>query len=355
MTLNQRKALFVRLGELFSHLALAPEARVAVPAGLQVQLDAFDALIVRERAHNGWFTEANVRQALGAWAAQLTDSALTAWLAPYDLPAVQAAPKRVGIIMAGNIPLVGFHDFLSVVLVGHHALIKLSRDDNRLLPEVLATLVGWDAAFSAYFTLVLHKLEHAEALIATGSNNTARYFEYYFAHIPRIIRKNRTSVAVLDGSETEAELIALGRDIFDYFGLGCRNVTKLFLPADFDLDRVFAGLYPYRDIGNHNKYANNYDYHKALWLLNREQLLENGFILVKEDAALVSPVGSLFIERYTDAATLKNYLLTRADVIQCVVGHGFVPFGGSQFPQLTDYADGVDTVGFLVGLGGTGG
>lgn len=350
MKLNQRISAFVQLGELFTALALPADHRVAQPSRLTAKLEELDAVIQREYAFNGWFTETNVRQALGALGRELKRENLEQWIGHYQLPDRQDAQRRVALVLAGNIPMVGFHDVLCTVLSGHHALVKLSRDDNRLLPMFLGVILESHPELKEFVSFTPGQINNPDALIATGSNNTARHFEYYFKSIPRIIRKNRTSVAVLDGTETTEELEALGHDVFDYFGLGCRNVTKVLLPTDFDLDRLFGAFFKFKEIGNHNKYANNYDYHKALWLLNRENLLENGFLIVKEDPALVSPVGSLFIERYDDPDFPLKFTETHRDEIQCVVGHSFIPFGEAQHPKLSDFADGIDTLQFLLNL-----
>lgn len=352
MTLNQRKSVIVRLGQLLACLGQVGEERTACAGFDPARLAELDELIRREKQHNGWFTEDNVRKAMRRWGQSLAEGELDAWLKPYELKLdrEEAGPKQVALIMAGNIPLVGLHDLISTFLAGHHALVKLSRDDNRLLPALLA-FIGEDfPLLKERITLVPALLKGTEALIATGSNNSARHFDHYFASVPRLIRRNRSSLAILSGHESPDELKALGTDIFDYFGLGCRNVTKLLAPSDFDIDRFFNAIFDYKDIGTHNKYANNYDYHKALWLLNREQLLDNGFLLLKEDEALVSPVGSLFIQRYSEYAEVDHYLARHADEIQCVVGKGFIPFGKAQEPKLNDYADGVDTLAFLLDL-----
>lgn len=350
MTVNQRKSVIVRLGQLLTCLGQEAEQRGTAFGFDQEPLAELDELIRREKQHNGWFTEDNVRKAMKRWGQSLSEKEVETWLEPYAASLDRVVSKQVALIMAGNIPLVGLHDWICTFLAGHHALLKLSRDDNRLLPAVLACIGTEFPALKAHYTLVPTILKGAEALIATGSNNSARHFDHYFASIPRLIRKNRSSLAILKGSETQEELQALGEDIFDYFGLGCRNVTKLWVPIDFDLDLFFNAIFQFKEIGTHNKYANNYDYHKALWLLNREELLDNGFLLLKEDKALVSPVGSLFIERYTEYPEVEAYLVQHADEIQCVVGQQFVPFGKAQEPRLSDYADGVDTLAFLANL-----
>lgn len=348
MTLNQRTEAFVRLGRYFTAFGQAPIERQAIENLDLAVINDFDALIARERAHNGWFTEENVRRAFAALGSAMTEVGFSSWLSAYRIAQLQ--PKKVGLILAGNIPLVGFHDVLSTLISGHTAVIKMSRDDNRLLPAVLDLLFQLDEGFKSQVIVAPMKLPEVDAIIATGSGNTARHFDYYFRDLPRLIRRNRTSIAVLDGTETNDELTALGHDIFDYFGLGCRNVTKLYIPADFDLNRFFGAVYPFHPMAQHNKYANNYDYHKALWLLNQEELLENGFLLVKEDKALVSPVGSLFYERYSNLDEVDRLIAERTDELQCVVSHRHIPFGAAQHPQLNDYADGVDTMDFLLAL-----
>lgn len=348
MTLNQRIDGFVRLGRYFRAFGKHPGQRQIDNELDSSVIHAFDEIIVQERAHNGWFTETNVRMAFAALGEAMTEAGFSEWLNPYSIE--NPSPKRVGLILAGNIPLVGFHDVLTTLIAGHQAVVKPSRDDNRLMPAVVDLLFSINDTFKSQVVFAPMKLPEVDAIIATGSSNTARHFDYYFRHLPRLIRRNRTSIAVLDGTETDEELAALGHDVFDYFGLGCRNVTKLYIPADFDLNRFFGAIYPFHPIAQHNKYANNYDYHKALWLLNNEELIENGFLLVKEDTALVSPVGSLFYERYNDLYEVERLIAERADQLQCVVSHRHVPFGGAQYPRLNDYADGVDTLDFLLGL-----
>lgn len=312
---------------------------------------AFTGAIRQAGVRNGWFTEENVRHALGSIAHMLREDVLREWLAGYpELERTPQQPRNVGLVLAGNLPLVGFHDVLCVLVSGNRATVKYSAQDNVLLPDVLELLERLLPEVRQWVRTAEGKLGAVDAVIATGSNNTARYFAHYFKEVPHIIRRNRVGLAVLDGSETDAELAALGEDVFRYFGLGCRNVSKLYIPQDFDLDRLFGALYPWKGIVDHNKYANNYDYNKAVWLLERVDLIENGFLLLKEDTALASPVASLFYERYADPAEVAKVLRERKDEIQCVVGHGHLPFGTSQTPGPGDYADGVDTLRFLIGI-----
>lgn len=311
------------------------------------QLIKIHELIEREQHYNGWFVPKNIYQAIGALASLLDNKKLEDWVSSYNYA---LSPQKVGIIMAGNIPLVGFHDFLAVLISGHKAVIKLSSDDSRLLPVLISELINYNSALKDRIQVV-EQLKEVDAVIATGSNNSALYFEKYFGKYPHIIRKNRTSIAVVDGTETTEELNLLGTDIFSYFGLGCRNISKVFIPKDFDLDRLFNGVYSFADIVNHKKYANNYDYYKAIYLMNQEKILENGFLLTKETSELHSPLAVLYYQRYNDLKEVTDFIAEHQEQLQVVVGKGFVPFGCAQNPALTDYADGVDTLSFLEKLG----
>ncbi|NVK29316.1 MAG: acyl-CoA reductase [Flavobacteriia bacterium] len=299
--------------------------------------------------HNGWFEKSQVLHALSEWSNALSHSSLSEWTSRYPEGTFQTdTPKRVGIVMAGNIPLVGLHDLLTVSLTGHTAVVKMSGDDNQLLPALLSEspeiLEGIEWA---------ERLNGVDAVIATGSDNTARYFEHYFGKYPNVIRKNRKSAAVLKGDESEETLAALGEDVFRYFGMGCRSVSKIYLPEDFDLDRIFSAWLPHQDVIQNNKYGNNYDYHRAILLLDRKSFLENGFVIMREHSQLSTPVGTVHYERYSDIESVHQELLGNAEAIQCVVGPTewtdlpVVGFGESQSPRLWDYADGVDTVAFL--------
>lgn len=311
--------------------------------------EKMNAAIIQAKVQNGWFTEDHIRLSLSSWGNSLTEENLSKWISSYEFKEDQ--PKSVGLIMAGNIPLVGFHDLISVILSGNKALVKLSSEDKVLIPFLLEVLVAIDATFGNYFQLIT-RLESADAVIATGSNNSARYFEHYFGKYPNIIRKNRTSIAVIEGSESEEELAGLANDVMLYFGLGCRNVSKVYIPKDYDLDNIFKALFPFKEYGNHNKFANNYDYNKAIYLLNSEPLLENGFLLLREAKEFNSPVGVLLYERYDDITAVQKMIHANEEALQCVVAKSSilkntVPFGKAQQPDLWDYADGVDTLEFL--------
>lgn len=311
--------------------------------------DKLEAMINLVHHYNGWFTEENVRNAITAWGESLTEEKLNQWLGKYNLPETNNSVK-VGIVMAGNIPMVGFHDLLSILVTGNIAVVKFSSDDDRLIPLTLGRLFEIEPAFIEQVLVADGKLTDFDAIIATGSNNTSRYFEHYFGKYPNIIRKNRNSVAVLSGDETTEELVQLGKDIFRYFGLGCRNVSKVYVPNMYSFDGFFKALDVYTDIVNHKKYGNNYDYNKAIYLVNQDPYLDAGFLLMKEDKALASPVSTIHYEYYGNPDDLKSELDGKKEEIQCIVGEGYLPFGSAQEPELWDYADGVDTIEFLLQL-----
>ncbi|WP_435625577.1 acyl-CoA reductase [Flagellimonas sp.] len=318
------------------------------------QLQDFQNILVKAEAKNSWFISENLEFALQQWANLLTEKKLTQWLSHYKIESGKI-PKTVAIIMAGNIPLVGFHDFIAVLLSGNRVLAKLSSNDKLLLPFLAQILITYSPNLKGFIAFTEEKLEHFDAVIATGSNNTSRYFEYYFGKYPNIIRKNRNSVAVLTGTEGQEELQALGEDIFRYYGLGCRNVSKLYVPEGYDFDNFYKAIFNFQEIIHQNKYANNYDYNKAVYLMSEIKVLDNGFLVLKEDEGFSSPIACLFYEFYADTSTLKNTLANQSEHIQCIVSQeGFeneIPFGQTQTPALNDYADGVDTMEFLLSLG----
>ena len=318
-------------------------------------LDAFESLdrsIALAGQRNGWFTRDNILFALEQWSQVLTKQQLSKWVANYSF--TTSHPKSVAIIMAGNIPLVGFHDFLSVLLSGNKAICKLSSNDTVLLPFLANLLSNYEPSLVKHIEFVKGKLENYDVVIATGSNNTSRYFEYYFGNKPNIIRKNRTSVAVLTGDETADQLKLLGIDVFKYYGLGCRNVSKLFVPRDYNFDAFFNAMYSHQDIIEHHKYANNYDYNKAVYLMSDFKILDNGFMILKEDSSMHSPISVLYYEHYDSIEELEKLLKEQQEYIQCVVSQigigNEVAFGQTQRPKLDDYADGVDTLQFLITL-----
>jgi hypothetical protein len=311
-----------------------------------------DELIDRCFQHNGWFNRPNVLRALEGIAFMLREKELREFAAQAK-PLIN--PKTVALIMAGNIPAVGFHDLLCVLLSGHNALVKLSSDDALLIPYFVERLTRFEPSIAQQVRFAEGKLERFDAVIATGSNNSARYFGHYFGKYPHIIRKNRTSVAVLSGKETSEELGALGHDIFDYFGLGCRNVSKVFVPAGYKPDILFEGLFPFSYVIENKKYANNYEYNRALYLLNREPFLDNNFLMMKQSRDLHSPVGVLFYEEYANAGAVKQRLQETEADIQCVVTNMALsvtkePLGAAQKPSVFTFADNVNTIAFLNNL-----
>jgi hypothetical protein len=303
---------------------------------------------------NGWFTEANIANACSGLNAMLQESNMIEWLSAY-LPLENKVTKKVAIIMAGNIPLVGFHDLLCVLISGHSALLKLSSDDAILPKIIIQRIKEIEPRLNDKIEISESKLEHFDAVIATGSNNTARYFEVYFGKYPHIIRKSRTSVAVLSGNESKEDLEELGKDILDYFGLGCRNVSKLFVPMSYSFDALFEAVYEKREVINVNKYASNYDYNRAVYLMNSVAFLDNNFMMIKEGESLHTPVSVIHFEYYSELENVLQQIKEHANDIQCVVSkmseiENAIPFGNSQVPMLWDYADKVDTMKFLLGL-----
>lgn len=310
--------------------------------------DADEWLDTKDRAvrSNPWFTADNIELSVKNIANDfLKEDKLRSWLEKYTLP---ENTKTVGIVMAGNIPLVGFHDFLCGFITGHNLMLKLSSKDDVLLRHLINKLIEWQPAVADNIT-VADMLKGCDAYIATGSNNTARYFEQYFAKYPNIIRKNRTSVAVLDGTETTEDLDALMEDVFTYFGLGCRNVTQIYLPIGYDIIKIMEAANKHAEVINHNKYKNNYDYYLAIYLLNKVHYYSNDSLLVVENNIPFSAVGVLHYKYYDDKKAILNELKNSTD-IQCVIGHGALAFGSAQSPTLSDYADGIDTLDFLCRL-----
>lgn len=309
----------------------------------------FHSKLKQAEIQNQWFTPDNLNYCLKQWSEVLTEEKITNWLEKYN---ATKNPKTVGIIMAGNIPLVGLHDLISVLLSGHNALVKTSSKDDVLMSMVIDFLKDTNHELSNSIQKT-EKLNMQDAVIATGSNNTARYFEYYFSKIPHIIRKNRTGIAILNGDESNVDLKNLADDIFSYFGLGCRNITKLYLPENYNLNQLFEAFFDWKDIIHHTKYANNYEYNRAIYLLNKDEFLDNNFVILKRSEHLHSPIGVVYYSYYNDLKLLKEELVQKQDKIQCVVSNrslnfeNSIGFGQSQKPGLSDYADGIDVMSFL--------
>lgn len=352
MNLEQRINAFVKLGEFLSQFSNEIIEKKDNIEHNDEFFDGFKHQIKLAQEYNGWFTRENIAFAINDWANALSLDNLNKWLDPYKIEATH--PKSVAIIMAGNIPLVGFHDFLSVLISGHHVIVKQSSNDRQLLPFLAKYLEYVEPDFKNAIHFTEQKLQNFDAVIATGSDNTARYFEYYFKNKPSIIRNNRNSVAVLNGKETAEDLKNLSEDIFRYYGLGCRSVSKLFVPKGYKFDAFFESIYHWSPIIDKAKYANNYDYNKAVYLMSEFDMLENGFFMIKEDPSYASPIATLFYEYYEDINLLKDKLNQKKQQIQCIVSNGFIdseiPFGVTQKPQLWDYADHIDTIKFLISI-----
>lgn len=332
MTLTQRKELLARLGNYM----LENDA-----AWQSAQRKAY--------TDNNWFTqefvELSVKNIVHNF---LQPHQLDELASKYQLADRPEHPKKVGIVMAGNIPLVGFHDFLCVFLSGHIALIKPSSKDEALIKHLVNVLTKWEPEV-AHFVAIMPLLKGCEAYIATGSNNSGRYFEHYFGKYPNIIRKNRTSVAILTGKENAAELEQLADDIHQYFGLGCRNVTKLYVPEGYDFVPLLDALRKYAHLADHNKFKNNYDYQLAGHILNNKYYMTNGTVLLIEDPSPFAPISQVHYQFYKNVEDILPELKSN-DAIQCIAGEGFTPFGNAQQPGICDFADGVDTMAFLKNL-----
>jgi len=353
-----RSALFIKnfalLGSFLRQFPERSRKDIGELASLnRVSYQSFSDLLEREPDLNPWFTREWIDRALTGIAFMLEEKKLLKWLETYEaLPVEPGTEKTIGLVLAGNIPLVGFFDMLCVLAAGHKILAKTSSKDDRLTRGVADIISNMDDKTGLRISFTENHLSGIDAVIATGSNNSSRYFEYYFSKYPHIIRKNRNGVAVLSGKETEKDLMALGEDIFTYFGMGCRNVCKLYIPENYDLKVLMGVLDNYIDLAQHNKYSNNVDYYRSIYLMNRIEFLDNGVVLLKEDSAIASPVGVVFYERYSEIGQVQQELAVRNEEIQCVVSISpeikdrVVP-GATQQPKPWDYADGVDTLSFL--------
>jgi len=339
MIIEDRIQAFVKLGDI-------------IRKGLQEQQSDFEDIIVKAKVYNPWFAPRFTRLALQSIADLLTEENLNAWVSAYPKTYFKESTLRMGVIMAGNIPLVGFHDFLSVLISGKTFKGKLSSQDEHLLPFITDKLIEIEPAFKDKIIFIPHLLKDFDAVIATGSNNSARYFDYYFGKYPHIIRRNRNSVAVLTGDETKEQLEKLADDIFIYFGLGCRSISKIFVPKAYDVTKILDAFEHYVFLHEHTKYFNNYEYNKSIYLINGIPHLDNGFCLLTENTAYSSPVSVLYYEEYEDINSLERRLLTENKQIQCIVGGEKLnilheKIGNSQYPNLDEYADNVDVIKFL--------
>lgn len=355
MNVNQKINAFVSLGQLlgqFSYEKPKPSEGIIMN---DTFFEAFIEQLQIAKNHNAWFTPENLQFACKSWSEALTEDKLKQWVSKYDITITSA--KTVALVMAGNIPLVGFHDFISVLISGNKVLAKLSSNDQFLMPFIAKYLIAVEPKFKGLIEFTSKKIENFDAVIATGSNNTARYFEYYFGKYPNIIRKNRNSVAILTGKESQEQLENLANDLFRYFGLGCRNVSKIYVPKNYNFNSFFEAMFSWKHVINNSKYMNNYDYNKAVYLMSPEiyknnTLLDNEFLLLKEDAGFSSPISVLFYERYDSLDAVKKTMQQNKENLQCIVSQAGISneidFGKTQEPELWDYADGVDTLGFLL-------
>lgn len=341
MTLKQRTQAFVQVG-LFINRHYNGQYQAN-----ETQLhQGLDKIIETAHVYNNWFIPKFVNDAIINVGSFLNEDELN----QFTTPILEKQAKTVALICAGNIPLVCFHDVLCVLLSGNKAMIKLSSDDNVLLPFFLKLLTHYEPQFEEQIFFADGKLGKFDAIIATGSDNTASHLHYYFGKYPNIIRKSRTSVAILTGNESKEDLKNLGSDVFQYFGLGCRNVSKLFVPSGYSLDGFFESIIDFGFVVNNKKYGNNYEYHRAIYLLESIPFLDNNFLMIRENSDLYSPVGVLFYEYYKSENDVKNFLDTHKNNIQCVIGKDHIPFGYSQRPVISDFADNVNTLDFLVNL-----
>ena len=301
---------------------------------------------------NAWFTPSNVRFALKTWGDLLQEPSLKQWLSQYPIPEEQPVPKKVGLVMPGNIPLEGYHDILCALMSGHQLHVKLNASD--ILPQAISQkLLEIEPRFSDYL-IFSELLKGMDAYIATANESSAQSLENYFRHKPHLVRRKRSSCAVLSGKETEDELKGLGRDMLQYWGLGRRSVRKLFVPKGYNFKTFFEAIEPWADVQNHHRWNNNYDYYKSIFLVNAVPHLDNGFLLLKEDADLESPVTVMHYQQYGDVSELEQLIEQHTGQLQCIVGQGDLPattsFGQAQRPRLWDYNNGIDTLSFLLNL-----
>lgn len=333
MNLSQRKELLVQLGNY-----------------MQSEDEQWQQAKHKAYLENHWFVPEFTELSVNNIAKNFLQShQLERLITQYQIADVNPSPKKVGIVMAGNIPLVGFHDLLCVFLSGYIAMIKPSSKDEVLFRYLIKKMVEWNEKVEQLI-IVSEMIKNCDAYIATGSNNSSRYFEYYFGKYPSIIRKNRTSVAILTGKETSEDLEKLADDVYQYFGLGCRNVTQIFVPENYDFIPLLNAFKKYNHLADHHKYKNNYDYNLAIHLLNKQYYMTNGSILLVQNESPFSPIGQLHYEYYTDEKEVRKKMQNDPNV-QCIVSKNDIDFGDAQCPDVCDYADGVDTMAFLKTLG----
>lgn len=348
MDLKERTNAFITLGNFLRDFSEKKNSEL-------LHFSKLNDIVANDHLYNPWFTKENMLFAIKSIGNSLSEGNISKWISAYPELNLNTKQKRIGVVTAGNLPLVGFHDFLSVLITGNIFIGKLSSKDNRLLKFIGEYLTELNPEFNNLIYFEENQLKDFDAIIATGSDNSSRYFEYYFGKYPHIIRRNRNSVAVLNGNETDDQLKSLAADIFQYFGLGCRNVSKLFVPSNYNFECFFVNISHFGHIYQHNKYANNYDYNRSVFLMNQTKHLDNGFVLLKEDLQMASPIGVVHYEFYDRISTVNKRFELDKEKIQCIVSSSeeitnAIPFGKAQQPELWDYADNVDTVKFLINL-----
>jgi hypothetical protein len=339
MDLNRRISAFAELGTVLRDVASGKDTNPG---------NRLSAIIETQHVRNAWFTPENVRNAIGAIGESLRIEKLNEWTARYPQLNNKGVALSAAVIMAGNIPLVGFHDYLSVLISGNKLLAKTSSKDSELIREITQILVSVEKEFADKIAFAEGELKNFDVVIATGSDNSSRYFEYYFGKYPHIIRKNRNSIAIITGDESKEELSLLGRDVFSYFGLGCRSVSKIYIPQGYHVEEMTPAWNGYSGIINHSKYANNYEYNMAVFMVNREKFSDTGFLLLRENPSLSSPVAVLHYQFYNNQENLYSDIELQKDKIQCIVSEKGIPFGMAQSPELWDYSDNIDTLDFLL-------
>lgn len=353
MSLKQDIAAFSVLGDFLNQFSPDGEKNDNLTSLNEEYYNQFLGIINRHIHHNGWFSKSAIMESIGKIAPNLTEESLSSWMKNYKI-SESSEGKKVLVIMPSNLPLVEFHDFISVLLAGHQFVGKCSQQNKHILPAIAKILMAIEPSFVNRISFIEAPSKDFDAVIATGSNNSARYFEYYFSKMPNIIRKSRTSIAVLTGDESPEDLKGLADDMTTYFGRGCRSVTKLYLPEGYNLDLIFEAVFHKSQIVDNNKYANNYDYHRALYLMGQQAFLDNGFLILKEEKSIHTPVSVIHYEYYTDLEETKATLNDMKEDIQCIVSNDSditkLKLGQAQMPTWMDYADNVDTVDFLNNL-----
>lgn len=356
MVLSQRIGSFVHLGEVIRDFIGKQTSELIVPGCLSEQEGILNRGVENSEAGNPWFTKANIFHALRSILILLEKEELEKWIHPY-MQGIRIAetPATVAVVLAGNIPAVGFHDFLCVLISGNRFLGKLSSDDKFLLPAFAEILKDYDSAWEPLIVFTTGQVRSFDSVIATGSDNSSGYFQYYFSRYPHLIRKNRNSVAILTGEETPGEISGLAADIVSYFGLGCRNISKIFVPEGYDFSLLCTSLSSHDELTASHKYMNNHNYYRTILRMNGIPFIDAGTTLLKEDGSVSSPVSVVHYQFYRTWEWLLEELEKAENSLQCIVCKREAPYrwcrpGMSQSPGPGDYADGVDTMKFLMGL-----